>query len=71
MASPDAGGGSLPGRGWQWGYQAGIWSQPFPELALQAGDKEAPSRWKPGDGGAVVQAEGLRGTPSWWDEPLH
>lgn len=54
VASPDAGWGSLRGRGWQQGYQAGIWSQPFPELALWAWDKEGPSGWKPGEGGAVV-----------------
>lgn len=69
LALPDAGWGRLPGRGCQWGYQAGIWSQPVPELAPQAQDKEGPSGWKPGEGGVVVQAEDPKGPRSWWDEP--
>lgn len=70
MASPGTGWGSLPGRGWQRGYQGDIWSQPFPELAPQAWDKEGPSGWKPDGGGVVAQAEGLRGSPAQGDGPL-
>lgn len=70
VASPGTGWGRLPGRGWQQGYQADIWSQPFPELAPQAGGKVGPSGWQPDEGGVVVQAESPRGSPAQRDGPL-
>ena len=69
-ASPDAGRGHLQGRGWQQGYRASTWSQPFPQLALQARDEEGRSGWRPGEGEEVVWA-GSRKGPRSWSEPPH
>lgn len=70
VASSDAGRGSLPGRGWQRGYQAGIWSQPFAEMAQWAWDKKDPSGWKFGESEVGVSGQSSKGFPCQQAEPL-